>query len=132
VPVSQAPDPEGFDAVVCGSAIYATRWDKAARHYIRQHRQTLAERPTWLFESGPSGDAAGQRHQTSPSVLRLAEDIGSAPPAVFGGNLDPARARTRIARWVANSDLAGDYRNWDQIRTWADGIGRQVAGQVAG
>jgi hypothetical protein len=33
---------------------------------------------------------------------------------------------------VANSDLAGDYRNWDQIRTWADGIGRQVAGQAAG
>jgi hypothetical protein len=28
---------------------------------------------------------------------------------------------------VANSDLAGDYRNWDQIRAWADEIGRQVA-----
>jgi NAD(P)-dependent dehydrogenase (short-subunit alcohol dehydrogenase family) len=26
VSVSQAPDPEGFDAVVCSSAIYATRW----------------------------------------------------------------------------------------------------------
>ena len=75
VPVGQAPEPEGFDAVVCGSAIYATRWDKAARHYIRQHRQALAERPTWLFESGPCGDSAGQR-QTSRSVLRLAEDIG--------------------------------------------------------
>jgi menaquinone-dependent protoporphyrinogen oxidase len=130
VPVGQAPEPEGFDAVVCGSAIYATRWDKAARHYIRQHRQALAERPTWLFESGPCGDSAEQRHQTSPSVLRLAEDIASVPPQVFGGNLDPARAKTRIARWVANSDLAGDYRNWDQIRTWADGIGRQVAEQV--
>jgi menaquinone-dependent protoporphyrinogen oxidase len=94
--------------------------------------KTLAERPTWLFESGPCGDAAGQRHQTSPSVLRLAEDIGSAPPEVFGGNLDPARAKTRIARRVASSDLAGDYRNWDQIRIWADGIGRQVAGQAAG
>ena len=65
VPVGQAPEPEGFDAVVCGSAIYATRWDKAARHYIRQHRQALAERPTWLFESGPCGDSAGQRHRTS-------------------------------------------------------------------
>ena len=35
VPVGQAPEPEGFDAVVCGSAIYATRWDKAARHCVR-------------------------------------------------------------------------------------------------
>jgi menaquinone-dependent protoporphyrinogen oxidase len=131
VPVGQAPEPEGFDAVVCGSAIYATRWDKAARHYIRQHRQALAERPTWLFESGPCGDTAGQRHETSPSVLRLAEDIGSSSPQVFGGNLDPARAKTRIARWVASSNLAGDYRNWDQIRDWADGIGRQVAERAA-
>ncbi len=79
VPVSQAPDPEGFDAVVCGGAIYATRWVRAARHYIRQHRQTLAERPTWLFESGPCGDAAGQRHQTSASALRLAENIRQRP-----------------------------------------------------
>ena len=110
VPVGQAPEPEGFDAVVCGSAIYATRWDKAARHYIRGHRQALAERPTWLFESGPCGDSAEQRHETSPSVLRLAEDIGSSPPQVFGGNLDPARAKTRIARWVASSDLSGFRR----------------------
>jgi menaquinone-dependent protoporphyrinogen oxidase len=101
VPVGQAPEPEGFDAVVCGSAIYATRWDKAARHYIRQHRQALAERPTWLFESGPCGDSAGQRHQTSPSVLRLAEDIGSSPPQVFGGNLDPARRRLSPGGWPA-------------------------------
>jgi hypothetical protein len=33
---------------------------------------------------------------------------------------------------VASSDLAGDYRNWDQIRDWADGIGRQVAERAAG
>jgi menaquinone-dependent protoporphyrinogen oxidase len=65
-------------------------------------------------------------------VLRLAEDIGSSPPQVFGGNLDPERAKTRIARWVASSDLAGDYRNWDQIRDWADRIGRQVAERAAG
>ena len=63
-------------------------------------------------------------------MLRLAEDIGSFPPQVFGGNLDPARAKTRIARWLANSDLAGDYRNWDQIRAWADAIARQVAERV--
>jgi hypothetical protein len=64
-------------------------------------------------------------------VLRLAEDIGSSSPQVFGGNLDPARAKTRIARWVASSDLAGDYRNWDQIRDWADEIGRQFAERAA-
>ena len=33
-----------------------------------------------------------------------------------------ALRREELARWVANSDMAGDYRNWEQIRAWADGI----------
>ena len=130
-PCAQAPDPAGFDAVVCGSAVYTTRWDKSARHFLRTHRAALASRPTWLFESGPTSVASERRHESPAAVLRFAESIGSAPPRVFGGNLDPARATTRLARWVASSDLAGDYRNWDEIRAWADGIARQLGGQPA-
>jgi len=121
-PFADAPDPAGFDAVVVGSAVYTTRWMKSARRFLRQHRETLADRPTWLFESGPTGDVAERRHESPAAVIRLAEEIGSPPITVFGGNLDPARATTPLARWVANSDMAGDYRNWEQIRAWADEI----------
>ena len=69
VPVGQAPEPEGFDAVVCGSAIYATRWDKAARHYIRQHRQALADVPG-CSRAGraatPPGSATGRPVRAAP------------------------------------------------------------------
>jgi len=128
-PCAEAPEPSDFDAVVCGSAIYATRWEKSARHYVRTYKDSLRQRPTWLFESGPCGSLAEQRHETSRFVLRVAGEIGCKPPKVFGGNLDPARANSRIAHWVANSDLAGDYRNWDDIRAWADDIGRSLSGQ---
>lgn len=127
-PCAEAPDPGSFDAVVCGSAVYTTRWDKSARRFLRAHREALASRPTWLFESGPTGEISERRHESPAAVLRLAEQIGSSPPRVFGGNLDPARAKTRLARWVANSDMAGDYRNWTQIRAWADGIARELSG----
>ena len=126
-PCDQAPSPEAFDAVVCGSAIYNNRWVKAARHFVHANTSSLGQRPTWLFESGPCGDVAEQRHESSRSVLRAAREIGCDPPKVFGGNLDPARAKSRLARWVANSDLAGDYRNWDEIDAWADGIARSLA-----
>jgi menaquinone-dependent protoporphyrinogen oxidase len=126
-PCDQAPEPGGFDAVVCGSAIYASRWDMPARHFVRANKASLAQRPTWLFESGPCGNLAEQRHETSRFVLRLAAEVGCQPPKVFGGNLDPARAKSRVSRWVANSDLAGDYRNWDDIRAWADGIARSLS-----
>lgn len=123
---SSAPDPSGFDAVVIGSAVYATRWMKSARRYLRAHRDELAARRAWLFESGVTGDPAERRHQSPASVIRLAEEIGSPPVQVFGGNLDPKRAQSPIARWVANSDMAGDYRDWTQIRAWADGIADQL------
>ena len=82
----------------------------------------LADRPVWLFESGPTGDISERRHESPAAMIRLAAEIGAPPIKVFGGNLDPARAQTAIAKWVANSDMAGDYRNWQDIRDWADEI----------
>ncbi len=127
-----APDPGEFDAVVIGSAVYATRWMKSARRFLREHRAALTDRPTWLFESGPTGDVADRRHESPSSVIKLAGQIGSPPIKVFGGNLDPARATTPIAKWVANSDMAGDYRDWEQIARWADEIAAQVLAPSAG
>jgi len=125
-PCSTAPDPAGFDAVLIGSAVYATRWMKSARRFLRDHRAVLAVRATWLFESGPTGDLSERRHESPAAVIRLAREVGSPPVEVFGGNLDPARATTPIAKWVANSDMAGDYRDWKQIRDWAD----EIAGRL--
>jgi menaquinone-dependent protoporphyrinogen oxidase len=127
--VADALDPAEFDAVVVGSAVYTTRWMKSARRYLHRHRETLAARPTWLFESGPTGEVAERRHESPAAVVRLAEEIGSPPIIVFGGNLDPARATTRLARWVANSDMAGDYRDWDAIRAWADQVADALLGE---
>ena len=125
-PCSTAPDPAGFDAVLIGSAVYATRWMKSARRFLREHQAVLAARATWLFESGPTGDLSERRHESPAAVIRLAREVGSPPVEVFGGNLDPARATTPIAKWVANSDMAGDYRDWKQIRRWADEIAARL------
>lgn len=123
---ADAPDPSAFGAVVVGSAVYATRWQKSARRYLREWRTQLGERPTWLFESGPTGDLSERRHESPAAVVRLATEIGAPPVRVFGGNLDPERATTPIAKWVANSEMAGDYRDWTAIRSWADEIAAAV------
>jgi menaquinone-dependent protoporphyrinogen oxidase len=124
-----ASPPLEYDAVVLGSAVYAARWLKPARRYLKQNRKQLAHRPTWLFQSGPIGRTSDQTSRTEPSgkVASIAGEIGVEPPVVFGGNLDPARAKSRIAKWVANSDAAGDYRDWDQIRGWTASIAQQLA-----
>src|SRR5215207_6285463 len=47
-----------YDAVVLGSAVYMKRWRREARRFLRRHAAELAERPFWIFSSGPVGDPA--------------------------------------------------------------------------
>ncbi len=124
---ADAPNARTFDAVVLGSALYLGRWERDAVDYLKRQGPDLANRPTWLFQSGPSGPPAEGRPTPTPyAVRRLCAKIGLANPTTFGGNLDHARAKGLLARWVSNGELAGDFRDWDQIRAWADDVARQL------
>ena len=127
VAAAAAPNAGIFDAVVLGSALYTGRWDRDAVDYLKRNGSDLADRPTWLFQSGPSGPPAGVRPTPTPrAVQRLGDKIGLAAPTTFGGNLDHSRAKGLLARWVSQGDLAGDFRDWDQIRAWADDVADQL------
>ena len=127
VPAADAAGARDFDAVLLGSAVYLGRWEKEAISYLKREATALGERPTWLFQSGPSGPASEARRTGTPRVVkRLCRSIGLAEPTTFGGNLDPARAKGRLARWVSKGDLAGDFRDWEQIRSWADDVADQL------
>jgi menaquinone-dependent protoporphyrinogen oxidase len=118
-----ARDARLYDAVIVGSAVYMARWDRSALRYLQAQAPDLAERPTWLFQSGPCGPGGRtKRTQIPRAVARFCAKIGIAPPVTFGGNLDESRATTWLARRVATSDLAGDSRDWTEIRAWADGV----------
>ena len=124
---ANAPYPRTFDASVLGSALYMGRWERDAVNYLKRHGSDLADRPTWLFQSGPSGPPEEGRPTPTPrAVRRLCDKIGLATPTTFGGNLDHNRAKSQLARWVSNGDLAGDFRDWGQIRAWADGVADQL------
>jgi menaquinone-dependent protoporphyrinogen oxidase len=118
-PCTEAPGADRYDAVILGSALYVGRWDATATRYLKAQAVALAQRPTWLFQSGPCGPgAAVVRVATPRAVRRLAARIGLAAPATFGGRLDRSLATTRICRWMATGAYAGDFRDWDTIQTW--------------
>src|SRR4029078_7973502 len=50
-----------YDAVGVGGPLYAGRWHKDARRFVRRHRRALAERPVWFFSSGPLDASASER-----------------------------------------------------------------------
>ena len=73
---SSARDAVEYDAVVLGSALYLSRWDKSAVGYLKRQRLALAVRPTWLFQSGPCGpDSAAQQTNTPHAVARICQEI---------------------------------------------------------
>jgi menaquinone-dependent protoporphyrinogen oxidase len=97
-PLHEAGDPAGFDAVIVGSATYMGHWLKDAKAYVRDHQQSLASRPVWLFSSGPLGEAEVDddgrdlREAGAPSDLPgLQASVHPREHRVFFGALDPKR-----------------------------------------
>jgi menaquinone-dependent protoporphyrinogen oxidase len=116
---------EGYDAVVLGSAVYTRRWRGEARHFLRRHGEALAERPFWVFSSGPVGPPAGDAPAwMEPSrTMGRVEELGARGHVVFGGRVPPD-AHGVAARAMARNTPPEyrDRRDWDAIRDWASRI----------
>jgi menaquinone-dependent protoporphyrinogen oxidase len=115
------PAVRGYDAVVVGGALYATRWRRSARRFVRRNAASLNTMPVWFFSSGPLDDSATTREiPPVKSVQRLMERVAARGHATFGGRL-PADAKGFPASAMAKKN-AGDWRDQDQIRRFANSI----------
>lgn len=82
VPARSVTDLASYDAVVLGGGLYAGRWHKDARRFVRRHRRALTERPVWFFSSGPLDASASEREiPPVPGIprswsVRLGRDTG--------------------------------------------------------
>ncbi|MFE9650708.1 flavodoxin domain-containing protein [Streptomyces sp. NPDC006365] len=116
-----------YDAVVVGGGLYAGRWHKDARRFVRRHRRELVERPLWLFSSGPLDASASERDiPPVPGVKRAMTRLDAREHVTFGGCLEEG-AKGFIARKIVSSGKGGDFRNFPEIEAWA----ARVAGELA-
>ncbi|MFE2264516.1 flavodoxin domain-containing protein [Streptomyces griseosporeus] len=127
-PAGTVEDVSPYDAVVIGGALYAGRWHKDARRFARRNRRALAERPVWLFSSGPLDPSAGERDiPPVPGVRRVMDRIDARGHVTFGGRLEEG-ARGWVARMILKSGKGGDFRDFDQIERWAAGVAGELTG----
>jgi menaquinone-dependent protoporphyrinogen oxidase len=130
LPPAKARDISDYDAVVVGGALYAVRWHKGARRFVRRHIAALRQRPTYFFSSGPLDDSAATADiPPVPGVRSLMDRTGARGHATFGGRLS-IYARGVPASAMAKK-MAGDWRDPLQVRAWALQIGRQLQGETA-
>lgn len=118
-----------YDAVIVGGALYANRWHRHARRFVRRYAAELSTRPVWLFSSGPLDDSANRTEiPPVPQVAELMARIGARGHVTFGGRLTPdaagfpahAMARTR----------SGDWRDPARINSWAAAVAAELFHQA--
>ena len=127
VPPDYVDSVTDYDAVVLGSAVYMGHWLVPARDFVARFRDQLGARSLWLFSTGPVGDPARKLVQSmKQDPVEIAEIIRDTHPQdhrVFAGRLDPQLLSLPQRAWsLAFRGMDGDFRDWAEIRQWADGI----------
>jgi menaquinone-dependent protoporphyrinogen oxidase len=116
-----------YNAVVLGSAVYAGQWRKETTTFLEANQKKLAERPVWLFSSGPTGEGdpvqlmKGWRFPEAQQSI--ADRIRPRDIAFFHGVLD--MKKLNLAEKLIVKGLrapVGDFRDWDAITSWAETI----------
>jgi menaquinone-dependent protoporphyrinogen oxidase len=129
LPARSVASVSAYDAVVVGGALYAGRWHKDARRFVRRHRRALAERPLWLFSSGPLDASASERDiPPVPGVQRVMTRLDAREHTTFGGCLEEG-AKGAVARMILRSGKGGDFRDFTAIQEWAAHVAAELAGE---
>ena len=131
MPVDQAKELDEYGAVILGSAVYYGRWRKEAVKFLKEQEESLKARKVWFFSSGPTGEGDPVDLLSGwtfpPLQQEIADRIQPRGTAVFHGRMDESNLNF-IERWLLQRmDAAmGDFRDWDQITGWAEGIAQDL------
>lgn len=119
LPAQSVTSVASYDAVVVGGGLYAGRWQKHARRFVHRHRRALAERPLWLFSSGPL-DASASERDIPPvaGVKKATVELDAREHVTFGGCLEEG-AKGWVARMILRNGKGGDFRDFTAIESWA-------------
>ncbi len=123
---------EPYDAFIIGSALYMGKWLSEASDFVDEFDEVIRTKPTWLFSSGPLGDAAPKEPIHPDIADRLETQTQAIEHQIFGGRLDMeqlSRSDRFIARWVGAKD--SDHRDWAAIEAWANAIADALLGTEA-
>ena len=127
----RAENPAQYDAFVIGSGVYAGMWRKEAVNFVINNEKLLADKPVWIFSSGPTGEGDVKELMSGweyPGKIRPAvESIKPHDITAFHGVVYPEKL-TFLHKLMLKMVKApsGDFRNWDTINDWAKSIATEL------
>ena len=134
LPVKGIHDLTSYRAVILGCAVYIGKWLKEAGEFLEVHEKSLAERPLWLFSSGPTGNGDAVvllgGWQLPSDQQPIIDRIQPHNIAVFHGYINPDKVNV-IEKWSIQNLVKkpfGDFRDWAAITSWANSIADTLKG----
>lgn len=128
LPADAKLDPAAYRVVILGSAVYIGKWQKEAVAFLQANEKALAERPVWIFSSGPSGEGNPaelvEGWRLPSDVQPVADRIHPRDVAIFHGNINLAKLNFMEKFAIKNvvKKPFGDFRDWKMIEAWANSI----------
>jgi len=120
-----------YRAVVAGSAIQASKWLPEAMEFLETNREILNKKPFAAFQvcmTLAMPGAEKYRDHVSGLMEPVRKIVKPIKEGLFAGRLDIAkipsaadRIKFRISVWMGVWK-AGDHRDWDAIRKWAEDL----------
>lgn len=136
--IKNVDDPYVYDAVIIGSPIHTGKWLPEAVEFIEKHRTILKERPVAYFVTCITlfRDTEPARKKAEAFLNPVKDaypDIRPVSTGLFGGVLDYNRY-SFVIRMIMKQKMKdagvpeGDYRDWEAIRGWAQGVRPSLLG----
>jgi menaquinone-dependent protoporphyrinogen oxidase len=119
-----------YDAVVIGSAVYGGLWRRDAEELMRDHAPVLRHRDVWTFSVGI--ETIVSEGQPKDEAYLLGDTVNAHEHRRFTGALDPAKLNVGEKALIRALDPPlGDFRDFADIREWAQSVGATLAERAA-
>ncbi len=128
-PLKEVADLPGYQVVFVGSAIRVAKWLPEAADFVRENRTILQRVPTAYFTVCATmiEDTPANRAKAAGFLEPVRTMLVPAAEGYFAGKVDPKRLSfIENTLLKAKGTPVGDFRNWDQIRDWAQSTYAQI------
>jgi menaquinone-dependent protoporphyrinogen oxidase len=126
--VNNVKDVTPYRSIIVGSAIRMSKWLPEATEFVAANHVALSQVPVAYFLTcytmrEPTEDNRRKALAYLDPVLTTIPEIQPVDIGLFAGMMDYNKLSWFLGKMLKRKGLdEGDFRDWDDIRTWAAGL----------